>query len=156
ALPGSSGVRRGRGARARGLALGRAGGGAGMTSDAIARPAPHAKPNGWWGMAAFVTTEATLFGVLFGTYIYLRFRAVRWPPPGSPDPKAALPLVLAVVLAATIVPMALAARAAQRGLARRASLLILVALVVQCAYFGVALHEFSHDLDRFTPQSGAY
>jgi cytochrome c oxidase subunit 3/cytochrome c oxidase subunit I+III len=115
-----------------------------------------ASPNGWWGMVVFVTSEATLFGVLVGSYIYLRFHAAAWPPHGIPEPKVVLPLVLALVLAATTVPMALASSAARRGLARRTALLVLVALVVQSVYFAVAIHEFAHDLDRFTPQRDAY
>ena len=44
-----------------------------MTALARAEPARLARPNGWWGMAIFVATEATLFGTLIGTYFYLRF-----------------------------------------------------------------------------------
>ena len=40
-----------------------------------------ARPNGWWGMAVFVATEATLFGTLIGTYFFLRFDTAEWPPP---------------------------------------------------------------------------
>jgi heme/copper-type cytochrome/quinol oxidase subunit 3 len=115
-----------------------------------------ASPSGWWGMVAFVATEATLFGALLGTYAYLRFRTVHWPPDGIAAPKVVLPIVLALVLAATSVPMALAHRAARRGLARRAQGLLFAALVVQSTYLGVAIHQFASDLDRFTPQRDAY
>ena len=126
-------------------------------SDVVVPARPRsASPSGWWGMAAFVATEATLFGVLFGTYAYLRFQTVQWPPDGIAAPKITLPIVLALVLAATSVPMALASAAARRGLARRASALVFAALGVQCVYFGVAIHQFSTDLDRFTPQQDAY
>ncbi len=40
-------------------------------------------PNGWWGMVVFVATEATLFGTLVGTYVYLRFQNAHWPPPSN-------------------------------------------------------------------------
>jgi heme/copper-type cytochrome/quinol oxidase subunit 3 len=60
-----------------------------MTEHALpsprARPRPVAHPNGWWGMAIFVASEATLFGALLGTYYYLRFKAVHWPPIGTPS-----------------------------------------------------------------------
>jgi heme/copper-type cytochrome/quinol oxidase subunit 3 len=123
--------------------------------SAIAAPRA-AKPNGWWGMAVFVATESTLFGVLVGTYVYLRFNTVSWPPLDTPEPKVVVPVVLALVLATTSVPMALAARAARRGLVGQAWSLLAVALVVQSAYFGVALHQFTSDLDAFTPQRNAY
>ena len=127
-----------------------------MTEAIVPARPRSASPNGWWGMAAFVATEATLFGVLFGTYAYLRFQAVHWPPDGIPEPKVALPIALALALAATSVPMALAYAAATRGSAQRAWGLILFALAVQGAYFGVQVHEFASDLDRFTPQQHAY
>ncbi len=127
-----------------------------MSATVIPARPRSAAPGGWWGMAAFIATEATLFGVLFGSYAYLRFNTVEWPPDGIAAPKVVLPLVLAGVLAATSVPMALAYGAARRGLARRAASLILAALVVQGVYFGVAVHQFAGDLDRFTPQQDAY
>src|SRR5919199_965929 len=78
----------------------------------------RALPNGWWGMAMLVATEATLFGTLISTYFYLRFQAVEWPPPGIEPPSVPLPLSLTGGLVATSVPFLLAVRAA-RG-ARRA------------------------------------
>jgi heme/copper-type cytochrome/quinol oxidase subunit 3 len=127
-------------------------------SEIVAPPARprSASPNGWWGMVAFIATESTLFGVLFGTYAYLRFQSVRWPPDGIPEPKAVIPIALALALATTSVPMALAFAAARRGLAQRARALIFVALVAQSIYFGVQIHQFASDLDRFTPQRDAY
>jgi heme/copper-type cytochrome/quinol oxidase subunit 3 len=107
-------------------------------------------------MAVFIATEATLFGVLVATYAYLRFRAVHWPPPGTPKPEVVLPLVLAGILALTVVSMHLASRAASLGLARRAQAFVLAALLVQSAYFGIQVHQMSSDLDKFTPQQNAY
>jgi heme/copper-type cytochrome/quinol oxidase subunit 3 len=126
-------------------------------TEAVVPARPRAaSSNGWWGMVAFVATEATLFGVLLGTYFYLRVRAVHWPPPGTPEPKVVLPLVLAGILGATSIPIFLGSRAASAGLARRAQALFLAALVVQCAYLGIQIHEMASDLDRFTPQQSAY
>jgi len=127
-----------------------------MTEAVVPARPRSAAPSGWWGMAAFVATEATLFGVLFGSYAYLRFETVHWPPDGIAAPKVVLPLVLAGLLAATSVPMALASSAARAGLARRASTLILVALAVQSVYFGIQIHQMSSDLTHFTPQRDAY
>jgi heme/copper-type cytochrome/quinol oxidase subunit 3 len=126
-------------------------------TEAVVPARPRAaSSNGWWGMVAFVATEATLFGVLVGTYVYFRVRAVQWPPPGTPEPKVVLPLVLAAILAATSIPIHLGSRAATAGLARRAQAFFLAALVVQGAYFGIQVHEMAGDLDMFTPQQNAY
>jgi heme/copper-type cytochrome/quinol oxidase subunit 3 len=107
-------------------------------------------------MAVFVATEATLFGTLVGTYFYLRFKAVHWPPPGIEAPKLTLPLVLAGVLVSTSVPMHLAFSAAQRSRLGRARLALFVALVVQAGYFGIQIHLYLDDLGKFSPAQAAY
>jgi len=70
-----------------------------MSSAAAPVERQVARPNGWWGMAVFVATEATLFGTLIGSYFYLRFHAVEWPPAGVPIVLAfAVALVFVMVL----------------------------------------------------------
>jgi heme/copper-type cytochrome/quinol oxidase subunit 3 len=115
-----------------------------------------ARPNGWWGIAVFVASEATLFGTLFGTYFYLRFQNAHWPPPGIEPPPITLPLVLAGVLVLTSIPLQLglaAARAGRVGVTRAA---LLLALVVQAGYFGMQIHLFVHDVHKFAPQGSSY
>ena len=113
-------------------------------------------PNGWWGMAIFCASEAMLFGLLLGTYWYLRFRAVHWPPPGIDPPKVALPLILTGVLVASSVPIQLASRAGRAGRGGAALAALAAALVVQGVYFGLQIQLFLADLDKFAPQQGAY
>jgi cytochrome c oxidase subunit III len=115
-----------------------------------------AHPNGWWGMAIFCASEAMLFGLLLGTYYYLRFRAVHWPPPGIDPPKVALPLILTGVLVASSLPVQIASRAARAARLGAARAALTAALAIQAAYFGVQIHLFLADLDKFTPQQGAY
>jgi len=124
--------------------------------SAYSLEARRAKPNGWWGMAVFVATEATLFGTIFGTYFYLEFRAPHWPPPGIEPPAVAVPLILAGVLVATTLPMWTAARAATAGRAAAARRAIALALVVQAGYFAMQMQLFQDDLAKFAPSSGAY
>jgi heme/copper-type cytochrome/quinol oxidase subunit 3 len=113
-------------------------------------------PNGWWGMALFVATEATLFGSLLATYYYLRFRATSWPPPGIPAPSVALPLVLTACLVATTVPVLLAARAARRGRRAACCALLLLAMAVQAAYLALQVVQFHDELGKFSPTASAY
>ncbi len=117
---------------------------------------PRARPNGWWGMAMLVATEATLFGAIFGSYFYLRFQARAWPPAGIEPPSVTVPLLLAVVLAASSVPMQAASAAARRGNAALARRALLAALAVQAGFFAMQTHLFEDDLARFTPQGSAY
>jgi cytochrome c oxidase subunit III len=116
----------------------------------------RAMASGWWGVLLFVASEATLFGLLIGSYFYLRFYNVHWPPVGVDKPKVALPLVLTAILISTVVPLFLAVRVARRGGVRAAWLLVLLALVVQAAYLGVQIHEFASDLDKMSPKDSSY
>lgn len=115
-----------------------------------------ARPNGWWGMAVFVATEATLFGTLVGTYFYLRFNTAKWPPPGVPEPKLTLPLVLTGLLVATSIPVQFAVRGASRGRLASARGALFLAAVVQAGYLGMQLHLFVHDAHEFPPSGSAY
>jgi heme/copper-type cytochrome/quinol oxidase subunit 3 len=115
-----------------------------------------ARPNGWWGIAVFVATEATLFGTLVGTYFFLRFDSAKWPPPGVPEPKLTLPIVLTGVLVATSIPVQLAVRAASRGRLGAARTALLLAAVVQAGYLAMQLHLFVHDSHEFPPSGSAY
>jgi heme/copper-type cytochrome/quinol oxidase subunit 3 len=115
-----------------------------------------ARPNGWWGMAIFVATEATLFGTILGTYFYLRFNNLHWPPGGIPGPKVTLPLVLTAILVSTSVPVQLAVSAAERAQLPRARAALLLAVVLQAGYLGMQLHLFVHDVHEFPPSGSAY
>ncbi|HEX5450120.1 MAG TPA: hypothetical protein VFW85_08695 [Gaiellaceae bacterium] len=103
------------------------------------------KPVAWWGMMMLVAAELTLFGALIGTYFYLRFSVSPWPPDGIAKPSLLVPIVLAAVLVASVVPLRLGTR-----------LGVAVALVMQAGYFAFAVHEFADGLRSFTPQSDAY
>ena len=119
-------------------------------------PPARGRPAATWGMATFIGAEAALFAMMVGTYFYLRFKNLHWPPPGIPEPKLLVPLILLGVLLASIVPMQLASRAAQAGQVARARLLVLAALIVQAGYFAMEVSLYHDDLHRFTPQSHAY
>jgi heme/copper-type cytochrome/quinol oxidase subunit 3 len=119
-------------------------------------PPARGRPSATWGMATFIGAEAALFAMMVGTYVYLRFKNLHWPPPGIPEPKLLVPLVLLGVLLASIVPMQLASRAACTGRLARARLLALAALIVQAGYFAMEVSLYHDDLHRFTPQSHAY
>jgi len=115
-----------------------------------------ARPNGWWGIAVFVATEATLFGTIIGSYFFLRFQVPQWPPAGVPDPKVLVPLVLTAALVATSIPVQIAYSAARRDRLGVARLALVLALAVQAAYLGIQIHLFLGDLDKFSPNQSAY
>lgn len=111
---------------------------------------------GWWGMLWLVAGEGTLFGVLLGTYAYLRFRTVTWPPRGVPLPDVGVPVLLLAVLVATSLPIALAAAAAHRDRLASVRAWTSLALVVQAGYLGMQIALFRDDLARFVPEGSAY
>jgi heme/copper-type cytochrome/quinol oxidase subunit 3 len=129
------------------------------TSSVAVRAVAHRRrafPNGWWGMALLIATEATLFGTLIATYFYLRFQVVTWPPPGIEPPKVALPLSLTGALLLTSVPIFLAVRAVKDGRGSRAASLLAFAATVQAGYLAVQIVLYLDDLSKFSPKDSAY
>jgi len=124
-----------------------------MTATASRRAA---RPNGWYGMLILIATESALFGTLLATYVYLRFQTAIWPPHGVAAPSVTAPVVLSLVLVASVVPLAYATRAADRGERRAALAAIFCALVVQAVYLGFQIHLYTDDLARFSPSRDAY
>ena len=116
----------------------------------------RALPNGWWGMAVFMASEAALFGSLIGTYFYLEFTGRQWPLGGIAAPSVTAPLLLTAALVATSVPMALASAAARRGRTGATWLLVFAAFVVQSGYLAAQIVEYTSDLDKFRPDTNAY
>jgi cytochrome c oxidase subunit 3/cytochrome c oxidase subunit I+III len=125
------------------------------TSTAIER-SRRTLPSGWWGVALFVASETTFFGLMIGSYFYLRFQATDWPPAGVEKPKVALPLILTAILVSTTAPLIAAVRAGRAGRVALAWVLVLLALIVQSGYLGVQVHEFLSDLDKVHPKASAY
>jgi cytochrome c oxidase subunit III len=113
-------------------------------------------PAAWWGMAMFVASEATLFAIMTASYFYLRFKNLHWPPPGTPEPKVVVPLVLLGVILLSVAPMHLAYAAARAGRLAGARAWVVLALVLQAGYFAMAIDEYLDDLAHFTPQQHAY
>jgi len=117
---------------------------------------PRALPNGFWGMALLMATEAAFFGSLIGTYFYLRYTNADWPLEGIEAPAVALPVALTAGLLVSSAPMAYAAGAAQRGRTGATWLAVLLALAIQGGYLAVQIVLYVQDLDKFQPSTNAY
>lgn len=116
----------------------------------------YGPPTAWWGWAAFIASEVTLFACLIGTYYYLRFNTPVWPPHGIPEPKILVSLILVGCLAATSVPMQFAVFAARAGRLAATRMFIVVALIVQCGYFAYEVQDYSSQLHQFDITRDAY
>ena len=76
-----------------------------FAATATTAPDTRTSESGWWGMLLFIATEATIFGILFATYFYLRFRNMPvWPPDGIKQPTLGLPLLMSVFLLSSSIP----------------------------------------------------
>jgi heme/copper-type cytochrome/quinol oxidase subunit 3 len=128
-----------------------------MTSVTHASPTRvTAKPNGWWGMLVFLAAEATLFGMMIGSYFYLRLNTAHWPPAATPAPKVAVPALLTVGLLCAAVPLQASLTAARRSRQAKAVLLLATATLVQAAYLAVQVQLYADSLRQFKPQASAY
>jgi heme/copper-type cytochrome/quinol oxidase subunit 3 len=110
----------------------------------------------WWGMVMAIMTEATLFGLLLFSYVYLRVRADHWPPAGIKDPEIVVTSIRSVLLVGSSIPAQLAERAFLRGQRRRALFHIGLTIVLAGIFLGFHAAEFHHDWGEFRPSTNAY
>jgi len=68
----------------------------------------------WWGTLGFMLIEGTTLFVCVASYFYLRVNTGAWPPEPAALPSLRWPTVHLVALLTSIVPVALADRAARR------------------------------------------
>ena len=113
-------------------------------------------PAAWWGMAMLVVSEGVLFAAFIGTFFYLRFNNHPWPPPGDPEPKVIVPIILVACLSTTSLLMQAAWRAARNGVLGRTRVLIAAALVVQSGYFAYEVYDFADELKKMPIDRDAY
>ena len=112
------------------------------------RAPPPPPPNGWWGMAIVIASEATLFGALIATYVYLRFQARTGRRPASPRP-ASRCRSCSRWSSSRRRRRWRSRRARPPGAARRGPGRLACALVVQAGYLAYQLHVYADDLARF-------
>jgi heme/copper-type cytochrome/quinol oxidase subunit 3 len=116
----------------------------------------RAKPNGWWGMAMLVATEAALFGCFIASFFYLRFGAESWPPAGIPEPKWVGTLILTALLVTTSVPMHVASSAASRGRLNAARVGLLATVAIGTTYLVLQMFRLVDEFRQSPPDESAY
>ena len=68
----------------------------------------------WWGTLGFMVIEGWTIALLLVSYLYLRQSAGAWPPAPSPSPSLVMPSINLGLMAVSIIPALLAARAGGR------------------------------------------
>jgi heme/copper-type cytochrome/quinol oxidase subunit 3 len=68
----------------------------------------------WWGTLGFATIEGWTVALLVAAYLYLRQNYEAWPPLRTPNPSLLIPSINLGLMALSMIPATLAARAAKR------------------------------------------
>jgi heme/copper-type cytochrome/quinol oxidase subunit 3 len=127
------------------------------TPPALTTEFPAGRSRGWWGMVLFVTTEATLFATLLGSYFYVRFQyGPQWPPPGIEKPELVKPLIMTAVLLPSSLPVIWAERGIRKGQRWRLRLGLLATLIMGSSFLALQATEYSMKLTKFTFTTNVY
>jgi heme/copper-type cytochrome/quinol oxidase subunit 3 len=124
--------------------------------EALATEMPSGRTTGWWGMVMFVTTEATVFAALLGSYFYVRFQSPQWPPPGIEEPELTKAFIMTVLLLPSSLPVMWAERGIRKGQRWRLRLGLAITLVLGLSFLGVQALEYASNLKKFTFTTNAY
>jgi heme/copper-type cytochrome/quinol oxidase subunit 3 len=90
----------------------------------------------WWAVLLALAALATFVASLAATYLYLRFAAPRWPPPGIAAPPLGAAAVATGLLVATVVPVRWATAPHARGARRTLGVLVATALAAAAVVVG--------------------
>ncbi|HEV8087844.1 MAG TPA: cytochrome c oxidase subunit 3 [Actinomycetota bacterium] len=102
-----------------------------------------ARSPGWWGMVLFILAELTLFGTALASYLFLRFEAPTWPPPGVEPPDIVLGAIATGLLLGSSIPMLLAERGIERGSVVRMRVCIAISIVLALGFLAIQGYEYS-------------
>jgi heme/copper-type cytochrome/quinol oxidase subunit 3 len=107
-------------------------------------------------MVMFVTTEATLFGVLLSSYFYVRFQVGTWPPGGIEEPKLVKPLIMTALLLPSSLPVMWAERGIRKGQRWRLRLGLCATLLMGGAFVVLQGTEYAEKLHKYTMTTNVY
>lgn len=111
--------------------------------------------SGWWGMAAMIATEASLFGYLIFSYLYLASQTTQhWPPEGLP--RIGIGALNTCVLLSSSVFVWLGERFVRRRRIKWAVAAIAFAIGLGIVFVGIQLKEWhGHPYGIATHQYGS-
>jgi heme/copper-type cytochrome/quinol oxidase subunit 3 len=115
---------------------------------------PHERRMGEIAMWMFISTEATLFSLLFFAYIYLGLSQSHWPI--GEDPKYKLALVLAAILIASSVTAHWAERGIRRNDTARLKIGLGLTVLLGALFIVVQIIEYRIHLQTLHPRDNAY
>ena len=111
------------------------------------------RTGGWWGMLAFIGTEAAIFAYLLFAYFYLQSQhAQAWPPSGLPPLRYSIPIT--VCLLVSVGTMWVAEYSVRIG--RRPMLLVALVITALLGVAYVVLEFLDWQIEPFLVSAGAY
>ncbi|HTI63446.1 MAG TPA: heme-copper oxidase subunit III [Gemmatimonadaceae bacterium] len=128
-----------------------------MPDDRTLPPPPSSTADvGYWGMALFVATEATMFAMLVGSYLFLGTANPGWPPPGIERPKLILPPIMTAVLLLSSATMFWAEKGIKRGDRTQLRIGLSVTIVLGLGFLTIQGFEYADKLRKMKPWDHAY
>lgn len=96
-----------------------------------------------WGLFAMLAIEGTMFALLIGSYLYLRWRVPDWPP-GVEPPALLWGTINTLVLIASVIPNAIAKRASEHLDLAGVRIWMIVCIVVALVVVAIRAVEFPY------------
>jgi len=128
-----------------------------VSGDHLLPPPPTSTSDvGYWGMALFVATEATMFAMLIGSYLFLGTANPGWPPPGIERPKLVLAPIMTVVLLSSSGTMYWAERSIKHGDRTRLRIGLAITILLGLIFLAIQAVEFADKLKKTLPHVHAY
>lgn len=125
-----------------------------MPEELLREPLPLNTRRGSLAMPLFISTEASLFAMLFATYWYLGKGKPQWPMDAPPKLNYAIPML--IVLALSSVVMLWGERQVTRHRVASGKLAIVVVLLMGLGFIALSVLEYMDHLKSLTPFQDAY
>jgi len=97
----------------------------------------------WWGVWLLICIEGTMFVMLAASYVYLRGNSSQWPPAGAANAPLAVTASTVALLLISIIPTAIAFRAALDGRLRVIQLNMVLVTLISIAAAGTRWLELT-------------
>lgn len=122
----------------------------------LPRLPPSTAQVGYWGMALFVATEATMFASLLTSYLFLGTANAGWPPAGVERPKLVLAPIMTVILLASSATLLWAEHGIKNGARGRLRLGLGLTILLGVIFLVVQGVEYHDKLETLKPWANSY
>ena len=100
-----------------------------------------------FAMPLFILAEATLFVGFFAAYWFLRFSAPTWPPAGTPEFHAILPIIMTVILVTSSITIHIAENKLEKDDKGGFITWLIITIVLGLIFLGIEIYEWTTLID---------